>query len=158
VRAWCYRCRTWKARELFHLDLRSSTGVQGMCKACRCRHDKERRSSAVARAITTEQARQRRKTPRGYLCSQYTAMRARTMGYAEAFYKGLPILPRLKFYTWALTETPFMELFAAYRASGWEYRLSPSVDRIDSTKGYTLDNIRFLTLSENCKRERVSHA
>ena len=40
-------------------------------------------------------------------------------------------------------------LFNAWEASNYTKNISPSVDRIDSTKPYTLENIRLVTWKEN---------
>ncbi len=48
-----------------------------------------------------------------------------------------------------------------YIFNNWEYidKLKrPSIDRIDSTKHYTLDNIRFIELIENIKRRKVGNS
>jgi len=43
----------------------------------------------------------------------------------------------------------FLRLFKEWKASGYETDLKPSGDRIDPTKGYTLDNLQIITWKEN---------
>ena len=53
---------------------------------------------------------------------------------------------------WAESDPEFIRLFKEWEESGYEYKLTPSIDRIDNSRGYDLDNIQFLTLSENSKK------
>jgi hypothetical protein len=39
-----------------------------------------------------------------------------------------------------------------YEKSNFERKLAPSVDRIDPSKGYIINNIEFITMSENSSR------
>lgn len=43
-------------------------------------------------------------------------------------------------------------LFKDWVDSGRRQRLAPSVDRIDHTKGYTIDNIQFITCGANSSK------
>lgn len=93
------------------------------------------------------------KTPKGYLMRTYRNMTNRVKGIVKKSskaYKGLPICNKEEFYKWSLEpETGFLKLLDEYEDSGYERCLSPSVDRKDSKLGYTLDNIRWMTLSKN---------
>lgn len=90
------------------------------------------------------------KTPKGYLVRSYRNMLSRVRGIQKpGSWTGKEILPKQEFYEWALADPTFHRLFQAYEASGYDRRLAPSPDRIDSAKGYTLDNMRWLTHSEN---------
>lgn len=93
------------------------------------------------------------KTPKGYLVRSYRNMLSRVRGIQKpGTWTGKEILPKAEFYEWALANPTFHELFQAYERSGYERRLAPSPDRIDPNKGYTLDNMRWLTMSENSAR------
>ena len=77
-------------------------------------------------------------------------MKSRVAGIQKpGSWTGKEILPRQEFYDWALDHPDFCALFAAYEASGYDRRLAPSPDRIDPNGGYMLDNMRWLTHSEN---------
>jgi hypothetical protein len=43
-------------------------------------------------------------------------------------------------------------LHTAWVDSGFTPKLVPSIDRIDNNKGYTIDNIRWLSKSDNSKK------
>ena len=47
-------------------------------------------------------------------------------------------------------------MFDVYEKSDYDRRLCPTVDRIDSKKGYTMDNMQWLTHSENSRRGSFS--
>ncbi len=92
-----------------------------------------------------------------FLKKLYCTMLSRTKGRSTGSvrtYLGLPILPREQFLDWACKNETFHSLYAGWVDSGHDLRFTPSVDRIDSNKGYLIDNIRWLTLSENCSLGR----
>ena len=65
-------------------------------------------------------------------------------------YEGLDILSKQEFYQWSLNETSdFHKLFEDYVSSGFNMKLAPSIDRIDSKEGYIMGNIRWITHSLN---------
>jgi hypothetical protein len=94
------------------------------------------------------------KTLDGKIMMSYHNMRGRVTGIQRKkahLYKGLAIMPRHEFYTWAVADHRLKELFAAWVASGYMRRLSPSVNRIDSKLGYVAGNIEWLTHGENSR-------
>ena len=66
-------------------------------------------------------------------------------------YAGKQLLPRDHFYEWAYGDQQFHMLFAIWQASGYNRKLTPSVDRVNSALGYSLDNMRWVTHSENSR-------
>lgn len=54
-----------------------------------------------------------------------------------------------EFYDWLFSIKEFHKLYYGWVKSGYEIALRPSVDRIDETKGYSMDNIQVLVLREN---------
>lgn len=99
------------------------------------------------------------KTKRGFLMRLYRNMKSRVNGTQKAkfhLYKGLDVLGKDEFYEWANNQPQFHTLFSEYEESGYERRLAPSVDRIDSSKGYNAPNMEFITMSENSRRGTIS--
>lgn len=47
------------------------------------------------------------------------------------------------------------ELHNAWVHSGYQQALSPSIDRIDNSKGYDLNNIQIITQSENSRKDAL---
>lgn len=95
------------------------------------------------------------KTKNGFIMRLYRNMRSRVKGVQKIkhhLYEGIYLLPKEDFYGWAINSPEFHRLFDDWEASGYERRLTPSVDRIDSSEGYTFDNMEWVTFSENCSR------
>jgi len=99
------------------------------------------------------------KTHKGFAMRLYRNMQSRVDGVQwrkKHLYENLTILPREQFYEWILSNETFLKLFEDYKASGYQRKLAPSVDRLDSLKGYELDNMEIVTMSENSRRGAVS--
>jgi len=67
-------------------------------------------------------------------------------------YAGLKLLPREKFYSWALKDPEFHQLFGVWETAGYPMKLTPSVDRVDAFYGYEIWNMEWVTHSENSRR------
>lgn len=92
------------------------------------------------------------KTPKGFLMRLYRNMQSRIDGVQhEKFhlYEGKSLLDRVDYYSWTENHVDFKRLFKEYEESGYERKLAPSIDRIRSSEGYTLDNMRWVTHSVN---------
>jgi len=95
------------------------------------------------------------KTKSGFLVRLYRNMLSRVTGIQRAkyhLYAGCSLLPKDEFYSWAKSSEDFLRLFREWEWSGYDRKLTPSVDRIDSTYGYQLDNMEWVTHSENSRR------
>ena len=100
------------------------------------------------------------KSPKGFLMRLYRNMQSRVTGVQKQkfhLYEGKELLNREDFYNWAIGNPCFLQMFEIYKNSQFNIKLAPTVDRIDSSKGYTLDNIRWLTHSENSRLGRMSY-
>lgn len=99
------------------------------------------------------------KTPKGFLVRKYRNMQSRVTGVQKLkahLYKGLYLLPRKDFYNWAMPHIQFHKLYIRWVDSGYDRKLCPTVDRIDSSKGYTLKNMEWVTHSENSRRSSIT--
>lgn len=99
------------------------------------------------------------KTKKGFLMRLYRNMQSRIQGVQKQkyhLYGNKELLNREDFYNWALNNNIFNQLFEQYEKSNFDRKLAPSVDRIDSDKGYILTNMEFVTMSENSRRGSVS--
>lgn len=79
-------------------------------------------------------------------------MKSRVEGVQKAkfyLYEGKELLSKEEFYCWAKSNPAFWSLFSEWTQSGYDQKFTPSVDRIDSSKGYTLANIQWLTHQQN---------
>lgn len=137
----CTYCSEAKELETFRIDKKGKEGRGHMCKPC-------------FKAYTKEYE----KTEKGFLMRAYRNMKSRIKGIQKAkshLYEGKSLLPKESFYDWAKSSN-FAEMFQAYVAANYEMKLAPSVDRIDSSIGYEIGNIRWITHSENSKRGAYS--
>ena len=99
------------------------------------------------------------KTKRGFLMRLYRNMQSRVTGVQKLkahLYDGKEILTRDEFYEWTLASKTFHELWAAWEAGDHPRRLTPSVDRIDSSLGYAIENMEWVPFHENCRRGAFS--
>jgi len=94
------------------------------------------------------------RTKKGKLMRTYRNMESRTKGIVhkgQHLYSDLQILPRQSFYDWSLSDEGFNRIFGEWVKAGYDRKLSPSIDRIDTKGGYTEGNIRWVTHSENSR-------
>ena len=121
-----------------------------ICTSCK-KEEVWRRSKCKPCDYKISQAYER--TPKGFLMRAYRNMLGRTRGLTSRsnhIYKGLPICEKEEFYKWSMQpDSGFLELLENYRESGFERSLAPSVDRKDKHEGYLLDNMRWVTISQN---------
>jgi hypothetical protein len=97
------------------------------------------------------------KTIKGFLMRKYRNMLSRVRGIQKNkahLYFGKYILPKKMFYQWSLKNKDFRRLWSLWVKNGYSRRLCPSIDRIDSSIGYHLFNMRWVTQSENSMRVR----
>lgn len=100
------------------------------------------------------------KTMSGFIMRLYRNMKSRIEGVQKAkhhLYRGKEILSKEEFYEWANCSPMFRVLFRQYEESGYDRKQAPSVDRKDSTRGYTLDNMEWVTHSVNSQRGSLSN-
>jgi len=64
----------------------------------------------------------------------------------------LPTYTKKELVEWLLNQQLFHYIYNRWVASGCEKMMVPSVDRLDDYKGYSLNNIRITTWSENMKK------
>ncbi len=142
----CTRCGEEKPLDLFVKNRLQPNGREKHCKPCR---------NAYLRRYNVHYT----KTKFGFLMRAYRNMKSRVEGVQwrkSHLYSGKPLLPKEQFYEWAITHPSFHELFAAWEVSGYARQYTPSVDRVDSSRGYELDNMEWVTHSENSRRGNES--
>lgn len=99
------------------------------------------------------------RTRNGKLMRIYRNMKSRIDGVQHMkahLYAGKELLSKEEFYDWATNSEAYDKLYVQWVENNYDRKLAPSVDRIDSTKGYTLDNMEWVTHSENSKRGALS--
>ena len=97
------------------------------------------------------------KTFNGKLMMTYNNMDRRVRGYVNPeAYQGKELLDRQEFYEWSKADVNYILLHKEWLEAGYSRKKSPSIDRIDSKLGYTIDNIEWVTHSVNSSRGAIS--
>ena len=121
------------------------------CKICK--RDKYRETERKYRKLTNNKATHKyEKTKSGFLMRLYRNMKSRITGiqWKKAhLYKGKELLPKNDFYKWAWNNKTFQRLFMKWEKSNYNRKLTPTVNRINPQIGYVLENMEWLTHSEN---------
>lgn len=93
------------------------------------------------------------RTPKGFLMRTYRNMKSRVEGIQKLkahLYEGKELLSKEQFYKWSLNNPDFERLMTHWILHDYCRIYTPSIDRIDSSKGYTLDNMRWVFFFQNC--------
>lgn len=129
-------------------------GLMTFCRAClnaKRREWRERTNNHTEKKYE--------KTKNGFLMRMYRNMKSRVSGVQSAkyhLYVNKELLSKEDFYSWAKTNKEFDSLFEVYEQNNYQMKLAPSIDRIDSSKGYVIGNIQFITHSQNSRKGSIS--
>jgi len=99
------------------------------------------------------------KTKNGFLVRCYRNMKSRINGVQKAkfhLYKDKYLMDKQVFYSFSIVDITFNSLFDVWEKSNYDRKLTPSLDRINSDIGYTLENVEWVTHSENSRRGALS--
>lgn len=99
-----------------------------------------------------EWQRQYNKTLNGHIRRTYANIKGRVVGYQKTkahIYLGLPLLSRDEFYRFSFQNKNLIRLYSAWEMSGFDRKLTPSIDRVIPENGYIIGNIKWITHSEN---------
>ncbi len=150
----CKKCLIEKPVSEFKNHPETRDKLTGSCKSCISAMQREHRSKNK-----NWDCKKYEKTKNGFLMRLYRNMKSRISGVQKKkfhLYEGKSILGKEQFYELALASVEFNRLFEQYLESGYDRKLAPSVDRKDSSLGYEVDNIEFVTHSENSRRGSVA--
>jgi hypothetical protein len=119
-------------------------------KETRLKYQQQRR-----RLNNNQDTKKYEKTLDGYLMRMYRNMKSRVTGVQSKkahLYFGKELMDKESFYEFAKCSPMFRTLFYQYKREGYNQKLAPTPDRVDPTKGYTVDNIQWVTNSVNSSR------
>jgi hypothetical protein len=131
----CFKCGIEKPIDMFYAHSRSRDGRLNKCKEC-TKNDVRENSKRVGNAYDFSEA--------GVFRVIYKTQKRhqRLRGHGQ-----IPYTKR-ELQDWCY-QNGFKKLFKEWRESGHKTGLKPSVDRIDSTLGYSIGNIRLGTWQQN---------
>lgn len=140
----CFVCGVVKPLDAFYAHPKTTDRHLGKCKECTKRYMRERDTREIDK-------RRYRTNPDRYLKHKYYMMKRRVEGKTNhQSYNGKEIMSFDEWTKWNIEVAPIFDaLFKAWVESGWDRNRAPSIDRIDSSKGYTIDNVQWLTTHEN---------
>jgi hypothetical protein len=146
----CRMCLEFKQVSNFKKHKETRDRLSNYCKICS--NAKQREYRAVNRNICSTNYE---KTHTGFLMRLYRNMQSRTSGVQKLkkhLYAGKGLLSRAEFYKWANGCVEFHEMFCKWEKNDYLRTLTPTVDRINSDEGYSIENMQWLTHSENSRR------
>lgn len=105
-------------------------------------------------AFNPQQYKAWQRTKPGMISRAYAAIKCRCLGRQKTslIYAGLPFISLEDFTAWSMYSPELDKCIAEWKAANYERRLTPSIDRIDSTKGYVLGNLQWVSFSVNASR------
>jgi len=120
----CNKCKEVKDRQFFYKDKAKKDWLYYCCKECdKLRHRTEVWLISLIFRSQKKHSKRRWHTPPSYTKEELSI--------------------------WVLKQELFHNLFAKRAKSWYKTRLSPSIDRIDDYRWYSLDNINLMTRWEN---------
>ena len=123
----CSQCNENKELENFAKQKTGKLGRRADCKSCVKRFRRSKKGLALS-IFNQQKAKSIR---RGYTQPTYTIN---------------------ELYQWLISQKLYEQLYAAWVSSEYATTLSPSCDRINDYKSYTLNNIRLTTAKQNTDR------
>lgn len=124
----CTECNISKKLSDFNNHKKTKDGKTEKCKKCISGISMEYRRSVRGIASKIYNSQKKASIARGHKSPNYTLEDLRT---------------------WLYTQKKFDELYLNWVKSEYKKDFTPSVDRIDDYKSYTLDNIQLMTFREN---------
>lgn len=149
----CFKCGIVKSPDRFYVHKQMGDGRLGKCIDCSLKDVRDNRIKRLDYYDAFDKERYRKNIPR-FVKLKYSGMRRRISGLNKhSNLVGKDLLTKQEFLNWFEdTKESFMKLYRAWEKSGFLRRLSPSVDRVDNRRGYLVDNMQWLTQSQNSKK------
>lgn len=159
----CTVCQDPRLSEAnFPRDKSKRSGLGSKCRSCKNRAslvhykktEEEQRAKkreyykANKKEIASRKQKNYRTNKRLYLSRKYSSIQAH-IKYTKSYKGRKCTFTREEFVLFGLGSGAFHTLWDNWIASGYERAESPSIDRVKENGNYTLDNIQFLTFSEN---------
>lgn len=144
----CKDCKIVKKKENFYAN-------QGECKICSCNRIRSNRLKRIEYYKRYDFFRN--KENYNLIClRKYSMMKQRVLGRGshKSSSEGKFILTKQDFMDWCkINKKCFILLQKEWKKSNYNRALAPSIDRIDNKKGYSINNIQWLALRDNIKKD-----
>ena len=129
----CNRCKETKPLSDFYIY--KGKYVYGSCRMC-----------------TTEVLRKYFRTKAGVVARIYSNQKNNSKGRNYP----MPVYTQEQLKDWIFSQDNFTDLYNSWVESGYDRFLTPSCDRIDDYKSYTLDNLQLVTWDDNMRRGHLN--
>ena len=155
----CIKCGVAKPLNNFHKGNNYKDGHRSDCKDCSSKYHQLLYLKNKNRL--QKYFKQRRYLHRKhfifFIRRMFSHMQSRVRGHGKknapyGYYTNLPICDRNEFYRFAFRNWQLKYLYHSWVLSGYKLSLTPTPDRIVEDNGYVLDNIQFLSFSDNSKK------
>lgn len=146
----CKQCDKAKPLSEYYKHKDMSDGHLNICKECKRSYAREQDTKErdyIRQRISFKRIFQHR----------YGSMKQRVDGKATRKYRveGYDICTKEQFYEWCQDNSnmnKFKKLHKEWEISGFDRKLTPSIDRINNNRGYTVDNMQWITLTNNSRK------
>jgi len=176
---YCNKCDQWKNLSEFHRRKSAEDGLQYMCRTCQKQYNKRWHNE---NREYHNQCRKRWREDNIEHCLQYDKQywqqnknyyrkyrkqyRRTLKGRIDEMWRNMKESQYRRDIPLNITKDEFLEicdqnrgtleaLMEQWKANNYVRAYTPSVDRIDNTKGYELGNIQFITNGDNAKKART---
>lgn len=110
---------------------------------------------AYNRCGTHYQVYRRRNDLSFFLNEKYTSILKRIRSKTEKNHYGLSVCSREHFMDFSYNDRNLLDLWSTWGDFEYSLKSCPSIDRIDSNKGYVEGNLQWITQSENSARGQM---
>lgn len=152
----CFKCGIKKELTEFYKHPKMPDGTVNKCKICNKKDVKK--NAQKNRKYYLKYDKDRIRNNFNYIfIHRYSGMKQRTEGRTKRKYTclGKKIMTKEEFIDWCYEKNnfdKFIKLHNKWRKEKYIRIYAPSIDRVDNNKGYTIDNIRWITQQQNSKK------
>lgn len=155
----CINCNLVKKITDYYRHPQTSDGFVNSCKECAKKLNRENWRNKKEEKKEYDYYRHRFSIIRIF-SSRYDGIKKRcTKHYKNQRYLkvyGSEFISKTEWLEWCYKDNnykKFINIYNQWVQNNFERKYAPSIDRINSSKTYTVDNIQWLTFSENCKKQ-----
>jgi len=153
----CFKCNLEKSLLEFYRHPDMPDGTVNKCKECNRKDVRDNYADKLEEKQAYDKYRHRYSITR-FFNHKYSMIKTRCTHIHKTgkIYKstyGKPFLDKDEWIRWCYKEDnykQFMKIYNNWVQANFERKLTPSIDRIDNSKGYNTKNLQWLTQSENC--------
>ena len=164
----CNMCNIEKTLNKFHKQKAYRLGVSSVCKDCRNKmsreyyystldHQRERSKNyrQKNKIDISKRDKEYRRSLHGKASNIFTQMQSRLEDKNKPTYTNRKCeFTKKEFMDWILNNPDYKRLHKQWVNSEYEYKLTPSLDRILNTGNYTFNNIQIITLQQNSSKPK----